>query len=402
MATAIFGRPSFSVASLSADSVRAVESTKRPFRSIHDAISSFLDLIDPAIKLIQANVQSKYVGLGPEPVAEQARLLGLMDDWHLSFEHLMHNERTKSTDHLTNGYNVMLACTMSVRVWLEACLSPHETVWDNYKSQFEEMVQLAKPVIFDHRRFPDEFSRSFSFELGMIPTLQFVAWKCRWPRIRRKALQLLRSAPRRECVFDSSYAYALYERVRILEESALDLEKGQVPAEDQLPPEHSRIHVIDLPPLAPTTSGRAVNFLTRPNGADQGWNVRSEFLQLNGLELLNRNEENTDPPIDHLETSTTGLWSSNVNKARESGNAGVGTEICVPLSAQANGLGESSLPDEGYLQLETPSFTCRSLGPVIRETSTAVFQGADAVLTGARLNHYSPIQIPVSEPKSVG
>jgi hypothetical protein len=402
MATAIFGRPTFSVASLSADSIRAAESTKRPFRSIHDAISSFLDLIDPAIKLIQANVQSKYVGLPPEPVAEQARLLGLMDDWHLSLEHLMHNEGNNYNGRSTNGYNVMVASTISVRVWLEAGLSPQETVWDNYKSQFEKMVELAEPVVSDHLRFPDEFSKSFSFELGIIPPLQFVAWKCRWPRIRRKALRLLRSAPRRECVFDSSYSYALYERVRVLEESALNLSEGQEPADDQLPPESARIHVIDLPPLPPTVNGRAVNFLTRPNGADQGWSVRSEYLQLNNLELLNRNEESPSTTDDHVESSTTGLWSTNIGRAGQTGTMGDGTETCTLSSTQGNHIGEKTLIDEGYLQADAPSFGCRSLEPVITMNSTIAYQDGNTVLTGARSNHYAPIQIPVNEPELVG
>jgi hypothetical protein len=361
-----------------------------------------LDLIDPAIKLMQANVQSKYVGLGPEPVAEQARLLGLMDNWHLSFEHLRHNERINSTGQSANGYNVMLACTVSVRVWLEACLSPHETVWDNYKSQFEEMLELAEPVIYDNLRFPDEFSKSFSFELGIIPPLQFVAWKCRWPKIRRRALRLLRDAPRRECVFDSSYSYALYERVRILEESALNLNKGQAPADDQLPPEDARIHVIDLPPLAPTMNGRAVNFLTRPSGAEQGWYVRSEFLQLSGPEPFGQNEER--PTEDHVKTSTTGSRSSNISKAAPSGSTGDGisTETCAPSSALLGDVSEHSPLDDGYFQNETSSFRCHSLGPVITDTSTVIFHGGNAVLTGARSNHYSPVQMPVGEPESVG
>jgi hypothetical protein len=401
MATAIFGRPTFSVASLSADSVRAVESTTRPFRTIHDSISSFLDLIDPAIKLIQANVQSKYVGIEPEAVAEQVRLLRLMDDWHLNLEDLMHNERTKPVQHLANGFNVVLGSTMSVRVWLEACLSPQETIWDNYKSQFEEMVALAEPIVHDNLRFPDEFSKSFSFELGIIPTLQFVAWKCRWPKIRRKALQLLLNAPRRECVFDSSYAYALYERVRVLEESALNLAKGQEPADDQLPPEEARIHVIDLPPLAPTMEGRAVNFLTRPNGAEHGWSIRSEILQVVGIAPLGPNEEKLGQ--DHIETSTTGLWSPNISKAPQSGSMGDGTstETCT-LSPTQVGLefGTHSSPEEGLLLTATSvaSFNCRSMESVVTDTSSIVFGGADGISSGARSNHYSPIQIPMSEP----
>lgn len=396
MATAIFGRPTFSVAYLSADSVRATESTKRPFRSIQDAISSFLDLIDPAIKLIQTNVQSKYVGIEPEAVAEQTRLLGLMDDWQLSFEHLMHNESTRATRQSTNGYNVMLACTMSVRVWLEACLSPQETVWDNYKKEFEEMVQLAEPVTYDDLRFPDEFSKSFSFELGIIPPLQFVAWKCRWPKIRRKALQLLRNAPRRECVFDSSYSYALYERVRILEESALKLGQGEEPGDDQVPPEDARIHVIDLPPLAPTTSGRAVNFLSRTVGGEGAWIIRSEILQLNDLELVGPYEERVSE--DHVETSTTSLWSPSTSQSDRSRSAGDGqsTDTFASASDRATATEERAMLDEGYLKAEASSYRCSALRPVMADTTTDI-----SIPIGARANHYAAMQIPTS-PRSVG
>lgn len=403
MATAIFGRPTVSVTFLSADGGRANESTRRTFRSIHDAISSFLDLIDPSIKLIQANVQSKYVGIEPGAVAEQTRLLGLMDDWHLSLEHLMHNEGAVEPGQLMNGYNVVLSSTISVRVWLEACLSPNETDWDNYKSKFEEMVQLAEPVIYDSLRFPDQPSKSFSFELGIIPTLQFVAWKCRWPKIRRKALFLLRNAPKRECVFDSSYAHALYERVRVLEESSLNLSEGQVPADDQLPPEHARIHVIDLPPLETTLHGRPVNFLSRPGGVEQGWSVRSECLQLNDVENPAHSEEGK--PHDHVETSTTGLWSPNISKAPLSGSAGDGTstESYAPAIALKLFHNHSRPLKEEFAHNETSPYRSPSPGPIKMDTSTFAFDGKDAVLTANSLNGYSNMQPLPSEPAtSVG
>ncbi|QDS77041.1 hypothetical protein FKW77_006695 [Venturia effusa] len=397
MATAIFGRPTFSVASLSADGGRATGSTRRPFRSIHDAISSFLDLIDPAIKLIQANARSKYVGIEPEAVAEQSRLLGLMDDWHLNFEHLMHNERAVKPGQSMNGYNVILSSTMSVRVWLEACLSPDETIWDKYKSQFEEMVQLAEPIICDNLRFPDESSKSFSFELGIIPTLQFVAWKCRWPKIRRRALHLLRNAPKRECFFDSSYAYALYERVRILEESALDLSIGQESAKDQLPPEYARIHVIDLPPLAPRSNGRPVNFLSRPGGREQGWRVRAELLQMNNA---NNSAHSEGGSQDLVETSTTGLWSLNISNALSSGSAGDGFsgKSYAPSIALKVVHGHSQPRKYNAVRTEISTYRHSASGPIKRNASRFANVGDDAVLTASSLNGYSHLQPVPSQP----
>jgi hypothetical protein len=90
----------------------------------------------------------------------------------------------------------------------------------------------------------------------------------------------------REALFDAKYSLAIYERVMTLEESSLNLQPGEIPAENQLPPEVARIHQIDLPPLPPTSSGRPVNFLTKTHGIEGGWSVRSEYVLINGSELL--------------------------------------------------------------------------------------------------------------------
>lgn len=394
----MFGRPTVSVSFLSADSARATDAVRSPFRSIHDAISSFLDLIDPAIKLMTANVTSKYAGVKLETVAEQIRLGGLMDDWQLNFDYLMQNERTVPL----NGYNVMLGITMSVRVWLEASLSTDEMIWDKYNDKFEEMVQLAEPVIYDSLRFPDESSKAFSFELGIIPTLQFVAWKCRWPKIRRKALQLLRIAPKRECVFDSSYVYALYEKVRELEESALNLSPGEVPADDQLPPEHARVHIIDLPPLAPTWNGKAVRFLTRPGGSGQGWSVRSEILHLNEVNKPHQVEDDNAHQVEDdnphqfaerqtsvsAETSTTGLRSPDISEAPSFSPAGDGTSTgSYSPSVAVKFAHEDSLVNDVFCQIgETPQHPLLGTGEM--DTPMAI-EGNNSILTPASMNDYS-------------
>jgi hypothetical protein len=58
---------------------------------------------------------------------------------------------------------------------------------------------------------------SFTFEMGVIPPLYFVAAKCRDPTIRRRALSLLKKAPRRESSW-SALPTRVVEKTIALEE----------------------------------------------------------------------------------------------------------------------------------------------------------------------------------------
>ncbi|KAG5983200.1 hypothetical protein E4U55_000541 [Claviceps digitariae] len=59
---------------------------------------------------------------------------------------------------------------------------------------------------------------SFSADLGIVPPLYVVATKCREPRLRRQAIQLLRSSARREGMWDSELAANIGEWVMHIEE----------------------------------------------------------------------------------------------------------------------------------------------------------------------------------------
>ncbi|KAG5985519.1 hypothetical protein E4U54_006005 [Claviceps lovelessii] len=60
---------------------------------------------------------------------------------------------------------------------------------------------------------------SFSADLGIVPPLYVVATKCREPRLRRQAIQLLRSSARREGMWDSELAANIGQWVMHIEES---------------------------------------------------------------------------------------------------------------------------------------------------------------------------------------
>ncbi|KAG6002378.1 hypothetical protein E4U21_003138 [Claviceps maximensis] len=74
---------------------------------------------------------------------------------------------------------------------------------------------------------------SFSADLGIVPPLYVVATKCREPRLRRQAIQLLRSSARREGMWDSELAANIGQWVMHIEESYNPLSP---PSSDDMPP----------------------------------------------------------------------------------------------------------------------------------------------------------------------
>ncbi|KHN95746.1 C6 zinc finger domain protein [Metarhizium album ARSEF 1941] len=86
---------------------------------------------------------------------------------------------------------------------------------------------------------------SFSADLGIVPPLFVVATKCREPRLRRQAIQLLRSSARREGMWDSELAANIGRWVMQIEESYADLslewDESALPSEPI--PEQRRVMV---------------------------------------------------------------------------------------------------------------------------------------------------------------
>lgn len=90
------------------------------------------------------------------------------------------------------------------------------------------------------RRMP----RKFSIDLCIIPCLFYIAIKCRHPKIRRRAVDLLRKAPRREALWDAEAA-ALSAEVAISFEEC-DMYQTENKRQIILPPEERRLHDVDI------------------------------------------------------------------------------------------------------------------------------------------------------------
>jgi hypothetical protein len=286
--SSLFGRPSLDLYSFSSASGRDANhfSPHEPAKTIEQAKTMLLDLVNAAVKFIQSIGEAKYTNeVTMEMIAEQIRLQTFMNDWKTNFEYLQAHDPSVQDDRIKIGCHLLRVIATTMDMWLSAALCPNETAWDVFKDQFEDIVRLSGILIASSVRFPDELSKRFSFEMGIIPPLHFVAWKCRWPYIRRKALALLWTSPRRECLFESHRSFLCFQRAMEVEEESLNLPPGCLPGPDQLPPEQARIHQVDIAAAEPTPEGHAISFLLKPDGLNGPWHARTEVVDLGKVEF---------------------------------------------------------------------------------------------------------------------
>ncbi|KUJ21348.1 uncharacterized protein LY89DRAFT_778907 [Mollisia scopiformis] len=117
-----------------------------------------------------------------------------------------------------------------------------ETVWDQYKPQYEAIVAHATSVIELKTRDCETEGRkraTFNLDSGINFPLIFVASKCRDGAIRRKAIQLLRTMDRYEGIWNSILSARVAERLISIEEKGLVgeeefLKASEIPNENRL------------------------------------------------------------------------------------------------------------------------------------------------------------------------
>lgn len=113
-------------------------------------------------------------------------------------------------------------CLKVTTVLLAAGISAPETIFDKFHSTFAEIVADSKTLIEDwsYSRLPG--NARFSFDIGVVLPLYVTAVKCRDPVLRRKAISLLFSSPRREGMWDSVLAARVAVWITSIEEEGLE------------------------------------------------------------------------------------------------------------------------------------------------------------------------------------
>ncbi|KAE9379928.1 hypothetical protein N431DRAFT_448759 [Stipitochalara longipes BDJ] len=187
--------------------------------------------------------------------------------------------------------NILLISYIMSKIWTRTAIYPDESAWDTQLLSFKEILTLCTEVITNsgerRRRGPYSlvglpraspkrpvWRDAFTFEMGIIPSLYFVAIKCRDPAIRREAIRLLGLArPRKEGLWNARNLTSIAERVIETEEDGI--------VEPEWPAEEKRVHDAQWAneSLESTTVQKVV-FFVRPTDAEgQGqWEFREEMI----------------------------------------------------------------------------------------------------------------------------
>lgn len=157
-------------------------------------------------------------------------------DWGTAFEPHFIRSRTPE------GRKVFLRATLlQIRLkttLISATSSPTagEVQYDKCTHLFRDIIDLVKSIPDDGPT--SQLDRaSFTFDVGRVGSLYIVATRCRDYKMRREAISLLLSKPRRECIWDNIVAARVATVIMLMEETGL--QGGFVP-------ESSRIRVEGL------------------------------------------------------------------------------------------------------------------------------------------------------------
>jgi hypothetical protein len=94
---------------------------------------------------------------------------------------------------------------------------PREMKYDNHLVEFKKILHLAESVLMsDILETP-----TFSVNLGVIPPLCIVAFKCRDPDVRKDTLSLLRHSRRQEGIWSTATTALIVQRVYDIENLGL-------------------------------------------------------------------------------------------------------------------------------------------------------------------------------------
>ncbi|OBT60934.1 hypothetical protein VE03_09272 [Pseudogymnoascus sp. 23342-1-I1] len=175
----------------------------------------------------------------PEITMEQKSLSIQLADWKVAVNILVAQNLTEVE---AEAIALMRVHQKISWIFLTCCTTQYQTTFDQHIASFESLLDILEPII-THLMIKLHMPM-FSTELCIIPCLFYIAIKCRHPKIRRRAVDLLRKAPRREALWDAEEAALAAEAAISFEEC--DMYEIENKRHIILPPEERRLHDVDI------------------------------------------------------------------------------------------------------------------------------------------------------------
>ncbi|KAF4446897.1 Transcriptional regulatory protein moc3 [Fusarium austroafricanum] len=152
---------------------------------------------------------------------EQQRLISQLNRWNAAFTVI--TSMSSQSPSLESSLNILRIYHQSTFIWISTALEIGETKFDNYTSNFANIITLASTIIGS---VPSNARlEPFSFETELIPPVFWAATRCRHPLLRRAALKLLtrdQMRNRRENLWHARETSVIAARCIEIEESDFD------------------------------------------------------------------------------------------------------------------------------------------------------------------------------------
>ncbi|KAG7048102.1 OPT oligopeptide transporter [Colletotrichum scovillei] len=207
------------------------------FQSVRDASQSLDGLLFRAYQL-----QKDGAAAGPaedaadifELLATQQTLRNELESWIQAFDIFKARTWNFVTDRERLAYGPLPIYHTMAYIITNTSLNPgNELIFDLYTSHFASVVASARQLLEATssanmptpaaESSPEDFTHQNEHvsDTGLVPPLFFTAVKCRVPRIRRQALELLLASQRQEGIWDAILSARIAKEVMVLEERGL-------------------------------------------------------------------------------------------------------------------------------------------------------------------------------------
>ncbi|KUJ10192.1 uncharacterized protein LY89DRAFT_596894 [Mollisia scopiformis] len=262
------------------------------FKTSKEARSALDTLLE---RIMRFNEQLSSYHPGPNNILPKSiKSLGYgfgiqLNQWDKAFGELLANRRTPGISNTERaGIDVLKMLHLMTSILFVTGFSTSEMEFDNFTPKFKEIVDLAKEVVVDEEltlaqarcgnvagcrhsegkalpehHFPGLASQrpgayreednlfhikaSFALDLGIVPPLFVVATKCRDRKLRRDAIRLLLSSPRREGMWDSILSGRVGQWIMDIEEQGLSIWSGPATASArEIVPDEQRVMVKEI------------------------------------------------------------------------------------------------------------------------------------------------------------
>jgi hypothetical protein len=170
---------------------------------------------------------------------------------------------------------VLSVNALASHTYLETFHSDEEVAYDAFKAEYEAALRIAEDLVNTALQSDKKSDELSSFNLGLIPGLHHIAIHCRFPMLRRKAIQLLASTHWSEGIFDSTRSAKLGQCIMEVEEGNM---KG-ICNDGNLPREEDRVKHFEFA-QGEGKVGMEVLCMYMKKGDGEQWQIKRELWGL--------------------------------------------------------------------------------------------------------------------------